>query len=198
MVFSCPVVSNSLWPHRLPHTRPPCPSASPKVCPSSCHLHWWCHPALSSFDQLLWQVNRILSPLWSYRERLTHHTHHRNAPSSRLSPSEPLPQVHRGQPRTQQQSIEPLEGHRELIISRELLLYLGPSVPTIVWSPETHFVFQKNESKEVWEQGIILLIDLTGFCWMSFSRLYLVCLYLNFLICRMDTQVPISRSWEMT
>ena len=28
--------------------------------------------------------------------------------------------------------IEPLEGPRELIISRELLLYLGPSVPTIV------------------------------------------------------------------
>ena len=52
MVFSCPVVSNSLWPHRLPHTRPPCPSASPIVCPSSCHLHRWCHPALSSFDAL--------------------------------------------------------------------------------------------------------------------------------------------------
>ena len=52
MVFSCPVVSNSLWPHRLPHTRPPCPSASPKVCPSSCHLHRWCQPVLSSFDAL--------------------------------------------------------------------------------------------------------------------------------------------------
>ena len=37
--FSCPVVSNSLPPHGLQHDRPPCPSLSPKVCPSSCPLH---------------------------------------------------------------------------------------------------------------------------------------------------------------
>ena len=41
-------VSDSLWPHRLQHARPPCPSPSPKVCPGSCPLHWWCHPAISS------------------------------------------------------------------------------------------------------------------------------------------------------
>ena len=29
--FSCSVVSNSLWPHGLQHTRPPCPSPSPGV-----------------------------------------------------------------------------------------------------------------------------------------------------------------------
>ena len=38
--------------HRLQHTKPPCPSPSPKVCPSSCPLHWWCHPATSSSDVL--------------------------------------------------------------------------------------------------------------------------------------------------
>ena len=30
--------------------RPPCPSPSPEVCPSSCPLHRWCHPAISSSD----------------------------------------------------------------------------------------------------------------------------------------------------
>ena len=43
MLFSLPVVSNSLWPHRLQHTRPLCPSPSPEVCPRSCSLHRWCH-----------------------------------------------------------------------------------------------------------------------------------------------------------
>ena len=38
----------SLQSHGLQHTRPPCPSPSPRVCPSSCPLHWWCHPAISS------------------------------------------------------------------------------------------------------------------------------------------------------
>ena len=39
LLFSQPVMSNSLWLHGLQHTRPPCPSPSPKVCPSSCLLH---------------------------------------------------------------------------------------------------------------------------------------------------------------
>ena len=53
LLFSDPVVSDSLWPHRLQQTRPPCPSPSPKVCPSSCPLHWWCHAANSSSDTLI-------------------------------------------------------------------------------------------------------------------------------------------------
>ena len=36
----------------LQHATPPCPSPSPKVCPSSCPLHWWCRPAISSSDTL--------------------------------------------------------------------------------------------------------------------------------------------------
>ena len=43
-------MSDSLQTHVLHHLRPPCPSSSPRVCLSSCPLHWWCHPAISSSD----------------------------------------------------------------------------------------------------------------------------------------------------
>ena len=46
--FSRSVVSNSLRPHESQHTRPPCPSPSLEVCPSSSPLHQWCHPTISS------------------------------------------------------------------------------------------------------------------------------------------------------
>ena len=39
--------------HGLQHTWPPCPSPSAEVCPSSCPLLQWCHPAISSSDTLL-------------------------------------------------------------------------------------------------------------------------------------------------
>ena len=39
-VCACSVMSNSLQPHELQYTRPPCPSPSPKICPNSCLLHW--------------------------------------------------------------------------------------------------------------------------------------------------------------
>jgi len=52
LLFSCSVLSDSLWPCGLQHARPLCPSSSPKVCPSSCLLHQWCHPAISSTDAL--------------------------------------------------------------------------------------------------------------------------------------------------
>ena len=42
-LFSCSVVSNSLPPHGLQHTRLPC-----RACSNSCSLSWWCHPAISS------------------------------------------------------------------------------------------------------------------------------------------------------
>ena len=45
--FSRSVVSNSLRPHELQHTRPPCPSPTPRVHPNSCPLSRWCHPAIS-------------------------------------------------------------------------------------------------------------------------------------------------------
>ena len=52
LLFSRSVLSDSLWPHGLQHIRPPCPSPSPGVCPSSCSLHQWCHPGISSSEAL--------------------------------------------------------------------------------------------------------------------------------------------------
>ena len=46
--FSHSVVSDSLRPHRLHHTRPPCPSPTPRVYSDSCPLSQWCHPTISS------------------------------------------------------------------------------------------------------------------------------------------------------
>ena len=46
--FSCLVMSNSLWPHGLQHTRPPCPSPTPGVYSNSCPWSQWCHPSISS------------------------------------------------------------------------------------------------------------------------------------------------------
>ena len=52
LLFSHWVISNSSWPRRLQHPRPPCPAPPPGVCPSSCPEHRWCHPAVSSSDAL--------------------------------------------------------------------------------------------------------------------------------------------------
>ena len=52
LLLSCPVVSDSLWPHGLQNSRPPCPSPSLRVCPSSCPLHRWCNQTISSSDAL--------------------------------------------------------------------------------------------------------------------------------------------------
>ena len=46
--FSCSVMSNSLRPHELQHSRPPCPSPAPGLHPNPCPLSWWCHPTISS------------------------------------------------------------------------------------------------------------------------------------------------------
>ena len=46
--FSHSVMSNSLQPHGLQHTRPPCPSPTPGAYSNSCPLSWWCHPTISS------------------------------------------------------------------------------------------------------------------------------------------------------
>ena len=42
------VVSDSLQPHGLQHSRPLCPSPTPGVYPNSCPLSRWCHPTISS------------------------------------------------------------------------------------------------------------------------------------------------------
>ena len=42
------VVSDSLRPHESQHTRPPCPSPTPRVHRDSRPSSQWCHPAISS------------------------------------------------------------------------------------------------------------------------------------------------------
>ena len=46
--FSFSVVSDSLQPHGLQHTRLPCPSPTPGAYSNSCPLSRWCHPTTSS------------------------------------------------------------------------------------------------------------------------------------------------------
>ena len=48
MFFSHSVMSDSLQPHGLQHTRLPCPSLFPWVCSNSCPLSQWCYPTISS------------------------------------------------------------------------------------------------------------------------------------------------------
>ena len=55
--FSHSVVSNSLRPHGLQHTRLPRPSPTPGTCSNSCASSQWCHPTLSS------SVVRFSSPV---------------------------------------------------------------------------------------------------------------------------------------
>ena len=45
--FSLSVMSYSLKPHGLQHTRLPCPSATPRACSNSCPSSWLCHPNIS-------------------------------------------------------------------------------------------------------------------------------------------------------
>ena len=48
LLFSHSVLSDSLGPHGLQHTRLTCFSLSPRVCSNLCPLSWWCHPTISS------------------------------------------------------------------------------------------------------------------------------------------------------
>ena len=46
--FSLSVVSDSLRPHGLQHTRAPCPSPTPRAYSYSCPSSQWCHLTISS------------------------------------------------------------------------------------------------------------------------------------------------------
>ena len=46
--FSRSVMSDSLRPHGLQHTRLPCPSPTPRACSNSCPSSRWCHSTISS------------------------------------------------------------------------------------------------------------------------------------------------------
>ena len=58
--FSGSVVSDSLQPHELQHTRPPCPSPTPGVHPNPCPLSQWYHPTISSLNKRQYQfINKL-------------------------------------------------------------------------------------------------------------------------------------------
>ena len=46
--FSHALVSSSLQPYGLQHTKLPCPSPTPGACSDSHPSSWWCHPTISS------------------------------------------------------------------------------------------------------------------------------------------------------
>ena len=46
--FNHSVMSDSLQPHVLQHTRPPCSSPTPGVYSNSCPLSQWCYPNIST------------------------------------------------------------------------------------------------------------------------------------------------------
>ena len=57
------VMSSSLWPHGLQHTRPPCPSPTLRAYSNSCPSSWWCHPTISSSVVLFFSCLQF-SPTW--------------------------------------------------------------------------------------------------------------------------------------
>ena len=48
LLFSYKVLSDSLWPQGLQHSRLLCPPLSPGVCLLSCPLNWWYYLTISS------------------------------------------------------------------------------------------------------------------------------------------------------
>ena len=57
----------TLRPHRLQHSRLPCPSLSPGVCSNSCPLNWWCYltisPSAAPFSFCLQSFPELVSQL---------------------------------------------------------------------------------------------------------------------------------------
>ena len=74
LLFCHQVMYESSWPHRLQHTRLPCPSPSPRICASACPLNQWCHPNVSSsvalFVFCFCGIYTILNYVsWVYRKK---------------------------------------------------------------------------------------------------------------------------------
>ena len=81
-MFSCPVMSDSLWSHGHQHARTPCPSSSPGVCPSSCSLHWWCCPSISSSDALFFFCTQSFPESGTFPMSLLFVSHDQNTGAS--------------------------------------------------------------------------------------------------------------------
>ena len=85
-LFSRSVMSNSLGPHRLQHTRLPCPSPSPGTCSNSCPLNQWHHPTISTFSSVQFSRSVVSNSLWP------HESQHARPPCP--SPTPRVPQTH--------------------------------------------------------------------------------------------------------
>ena len=57
--FSRSVMSDSLRPHESQHSRPPCPSPTPRVYSDSCPSSRWCHPVCTGYS-----LKRAPSPVF--------------------------------------------------------------------------------------------------------------------------------------
>ena len=69
VLFSRSVVSDSLQPYGLQHTRPPCPSPTPRVYSNSCLLCQWCHSTISSSVVPFFSSLRSFPAPWSFPMR---------------------------------------------------------------------------------------------------------------------------------
>ena len=65
--FSCSVVSYSLRPLRLQHSRLPCPLPTPRACSNSCPSSRWCHPTISFSVVLFFSCLQSFSALGSFQ-----------------------------------------------------------------------------------------------------------------------------------
>ena len=59
--FSRSVTSDSLRPRELQHSRPLCPSPTPRACSNSCPSSWWCHPTISSSVVFFYCIKSFLA-----------------------------------------------------------------------------------------------------------------------------------------
>ena len=74
LLFSHSVVSDSLQPHRLKHTRLPCPSPSPRAFSNSCPLSRCCHQTMSSSVTLLFFLPSIFPNIRDFSNESALHT----------------------------------------------------------------------------------------------------------------------------
>ena len=66
------VLSDSLRPSALQHTRLPCPSPSPRICSNLCPLSRWCHPAISSSVIPFSSCSQIFLSIMVFSNESTH------------------------------------------------------------------------------------------------------------------------------
>ena len=75
LLFSCKVMSSSLWPHGLQHTRLPCPSLSPGVCLNSCPLNQWCSLTILSSCHCLFLLPSVFPSIRVFSNELVGSSH---------------------------------------------------------------------------------------------------------------------------